>query len=99
MSQPTRPVACRAAREPHPYAVMVLVLGIVGVAVPLVSFVAWYIGNRGLRDVRREPGRYDDDGLLRAGRMLGKVVAILSLVGLVVTCAVLAFYVVPWPNG
>jgi hypothetical protein len=79
--------------------VTVLVLGIVGVAIPLVAFPAWFVGNRALADVRRHPGRYDNADLIRVGRMLGKVISILMMVELLVLLGVLVFFYWPAVNS
>ncbi len=80
----------------HPNATTTLVLGIVGIAAmfvafPFISPVAWYLGAKGRREMRREPGRYRASGALTAGYVLGLVGSLISLlfVGLIVLAIIL----------
>jgi hypothetical protein len=75
----------------HPNATVTLVLGIIGlaalfIAFPFISPVAWYLGGKARRDMRREPGRYRASGSLTAGYVLGIVGTLIAVafVGLIV---------------
>lgn len=70
----------RPMREQHPEAVAILVLGLLSVVMiwPL-GFVAWYMGNKAMRDVRARPGVYENESLITAGRILGIVGAVLTI--------------------
>ncbi len=59
----------------HPSAIPSLVLGLVGLilAIPFASPIAWYLGFRGLKESRLQPGRWRTSGLLTAGLILGIV--------------------------
>ena len=62
----------------HPQGVLVLVLGIVGLVVPMVSFVAWYFGNKARRDLRSNPGVYSSQ-LVTLGWVLGIVDSVATI--------------------
>lgn len=70
----------RPPREQHPEAVAVFVLGLVSVLMlwPL-GFLAWIMGNKAMRDVRDRPGVYENENLIVAGRILGIVAAVLTI--------------------
>ena len=78
-------------RQTSALAVISLVSGILGVfPVPfLASVVAVVTGHLARAEIRREPARYDGDGLAVAGLVLGYLMIALSLLGL----ALLAFVV------
>lgn len=64
----------------HPQATTVLVLGAVGIAVPVLSFVAWYMGSKAKGEIDRgAPFPYS--GNLKTGHIMGKVMGILTIVG------------------
>lgn len=77
----------------HPQATTVLVLGAVSIAVPVLSFVAWYMGGRAKAEIDRgAPFPYS--GNLRAGHIIGKVMGILTIVGVSAYILFLIAYVV-----
>ena len=59
---------------------LVFVLGLVSVLMlwPL-GFLAWIMGNKAMRDVRDRPGVYENENLIVAGRILGIVAAVLTI--------------------
>lgn len=60
------------APSEHPNAIPALVLGIIGLVLfPLVAPVAWYLGAKGQREMRYDPGRWRPSGSLTAGKVLG----------------------------
>ena len=79
-SQPGPGDGYRPRREQHPEAVAVFVLGLVSVLMlwPL-GFLAWIMGNKAMRDVRDRPGVYENENLIVAGRILGIVAAVLTI--------------------
>lgn len=84
----------------HPQAGTVLALGLLGLIVPVVSFVAWYLGSRTEREIEESGLDYVNTGTIAAGRILGMVVSIVQIVvfGLILTELVLgvaAFTVSP----
>lgn len=65
----------------HPQAQTVLILGIVGIFVNVVSFVAWYMGRKAKKEI--DAGApYAWSGSLKIGYILGMVVSILVLVSI-----------------
>ena len=70
----------RGLKLNHPEAVAVFVLGLVSVLMlwPL-GFLAWIMGNKAMRDVRDRPGVYENENLIVAGRILGIVAAVLTI--------------------
>jgi len=76
---PVAPPGFRPVLPEHPQATTVLVLGVVGVFVPIVSFVAWSMGNRVLREIRASgPGGSSEQYVL-IGRVLGMVLSLLQI--------------------
>ncbi|RMB61873.1 hypothetical protein [Tessaracoccus antarcticus] len=86
-SSPLMPVGPYGAQGPymmvraeHPQATTVLVLGAVSIAVPVLSFVAWYMGAKAKREIESgAPFAYA--GNLKTGHIIGKVMGILTIVG------------------
>lgn len=75
----------------HPQAIVVLVLGIIGVTVvPFIAPVAWVLGGRVLRQIDANPGAYSRRDFVVAGRILGMVGTLLvSLIVLLILYFVL----------
>ena len=67
----------------HPQGSTVLVLGIVGIFVPIVSFVAWYLGNKVMKEIRASGQAYSNEQNINIGRILGMVFSILYIIGIV----------------
>lgn len=65
----------------HPQATTVLVLGIVGIFVGLLSFVAWYMGGKARKEIQAG-APYLWDGSLKTGYYLGKVFGIIYIMGI-----------------
>jgi hypothetical protein len=65
----------------HPNAIPVLIMGIIGLVLfsPLAP-VAWYLGAKGQREARLDPGRWRSGGMLAVGKVLGIIgTALLAL--------------------
>ena len=80
----------------HPQAQTVLILGIVGIFVPVLSFIAWYMGGKAKKEI--EAGTpYSWSGGLKIGYLIGLIVSIITLVSIVlmVLLVVLALMVGP----
>ena len=67
----------------HPQGTMILVLGIVGIFVGVCAPIAWYFGNKTLREITASGANYSNVSQIRTGRMLGKVFTIIYIVFLV----------------
>lgn len=78
------------AQPEHPQATTILVLGILGFFVPIVPFVAWYMGGQIKRQI--EAGApYQWEGTLKIGYLMGKILGIIQIVSLVLTIAWVIF--------
>lgn len=77
----------------HPQATTVLVLGAISVGVPVLSFVAWYMGSKAKKEIGRG-APYAYAGNLKTGHILGKVIGILTIVGASLYGVFLIFYLV-----
>ncbi len=63
----------------HPQAQTVFILGIVGVFVGIIPFVAWYMGSQAKKEI--EAGApYIWGGNLKTGYLLGKIFGIIHIV-------------------
>lgn len=66
----------------HPSATTILVLGILGFFVPVVPFVAWYMGGQIKRQI--DAGApYQWEGQLKIGYLIGKILGIIQIVSVV----------------
>ena len=68
----------------HPQGTMIFVLGIVGIFVAVCAPIAWYLGNKTLREITASGANYSNVSQVRTGRMLGKVFTIIYIVLIVV---------------
>ncbi len=64
----------------HPQSTTVLVLGLLGFVVPVTPFIAWYMGNKAKAEIQRG-APYPYSGSLKVGHVVGKVLGILTIVG------------------
>ena len=77
----------------HPQAGTVQILGIVGIFVGIVPFIAWYLGSKAKQEI--EAGApYVWEGRLKTGYLLGKVFSIITLVGSALSVIVLILILV-----
>ena len=77
----------------HPQANTVMILGILSFFVPIVSFVAWYMGGNARKEIDAgAPYRFE--GGLKVGYWIGKIVSSLSMISLVLTVVFMIFAVV-----
>lgn len=67
----------------HPQGTVVLILGIVGIFLPVTAPFAWYLGSKGLREIRESGQAYSNESALNAGRVLGMVFTILTILAIV----------------
>jgi hypothetical protein len=68
------------ANQEHPQGTIVFVLGIVGIFIGICAPIAWYLGNKTLREITASGASYSNVSQIRTGRMLGKVFTIIYLV-------------------
>ncbi len=69
----------------HPKAQMVFIMGIVGIFVSILAFVAWYMGGQVKKEIEANPGGpYRFEGNVKTGYTLGKIFSILWIVGAVI---------------
>ncbi|MHA6523693.1 hypothetical protein [Tessaracoccus sp. G1721] len=68
----------------HPQATTILVLGILGFFVPIVPFVAWYMGGQIKKQI--DAGApYQWEGSLKIGYLIGKILGIIQIASVVLT--------------
>ena len=67
----------------HPQGTMIFVLGIVGIFIGVCAPIAWYLGNKTLREITTSGANYSNVSQIRTGRMLGKVFTIIYIVFIV----------------
>lgn len=79
-------------QEEHPQGVVILILGILGFFVPVVSFVAWYLGSKARVELDAAPGRYRNEDFVRIGRVLGIVASVLTLVSIAASAVIFLFF-------
>lgn len=102
MTEPTQPAPNETTEPPpssatvtvgeHPNAGTVLILAIVGIIVPFVSFIAWYMGARAKKEIANGAPYYWG-GQLRTGYLVAKIYSILVIVSVIAgTVAALAFF-------
>jgi hypothetical protein len=72
-----------AATQEHPQGTMIFVLGIVGIFVGVCAPIAWYLGNKTLREIAASGASYSNESQIKTGRMLGKVFTIIYIVVIV----------------
>lgn len=77
----------------HPQATTVLVMGILGLFVPIVSFVAWYMGGQARNEIKAG-ATYAWDGSLTIGYWIGKIYSIIQLVALALMLVFIVFAVI-----
>lgn len=77
----------------HPSAMTVLILGILGFFVGVTGPIAWIMGSKARKEVKAEPGRYRDGGMLQVGWILGIVTTALMIVGLIFGVIYIVFIV------
>lgn len=70
----------------HPNATVSFVLGLIGLFLfPPLCPVAWYLGAKGQRDVKANPGQWRSGGLLTAGTVLGIIgTVVLALIAVTI---------------
>jgi hypothetical protein len=71
------------ATQEHPQGTMIFVLGIIGIFVGVCAPIAWYLGNKTLREIAAAGAAYSNVSQIRTGRMLGKVFTIIYIVFIV----------------
>ena len=76
----------------HPQAQTVFILGIVGIFVTIVPFIAWYLGGQAKKEIAAG-APYPFEGKIKTGYILGKVFGILQIVGIVLVIAIYAIMI------
>lgn len=69
-------------QQPHPKGTTILVLGILSIVCcgPL-GIAAWLMGNSAQQEIDANPGAYSNAGSVQAGRILGIVGVVLTVLG------------------
>lgn len=66
--------------QEHPQTQTVFILGIVGIFVGIVSFIAWYMGGQAKKEIEAGAPYAWDGSKLKTGYTLGKVFSIIYIV-------------------
>jgi hypothetical protein len=69
-----------AATGEHPQGTTIFVLGIIGIFVAVCAPIAWYMGNKTLREITASGATPSNLSQIKTGRMLGKVFTIIYIV-------------------
>lgn len=75
------------AVQDHPQGTTVFVLGIVGIFFGICAPIAWYLGNKTLKDIASTGMQFTNESQIRTGRILGKVFTIIYAVMIVLYIA------------
>jgi hypothetical protein len=67
-----------------PQGTLILIFGIVGIFISLFAAIAWYLGANAIKEIRATGIRYSNESNIDTGRLLGKIVTIIALVGLAI---------------
>ena len=78
--QPGPPMGYGAMQPEHPDAQTVQLLGIIGIFVGIVPFIAWYMGSQAKKEIDAGAPYQWDGSKLKTGYMLGKVFSIIYIV-------------------
>jgi hypothetical protein len=70
--------------QEHPQGTLILIFGIVGIFISLFAAIAWYLGANAMKEIRATGIRYSNESNIDTGRLLGKIVTIIALVGLAI---------------
>jgi hypothetical protein len=65
-----------ARKEIHPYAIMALVAGILGIFLLLPAIAAIILGDAGMRRIKAQPDKYEGHEMAFIGKILGLIVVI-----------------------
>jgi hypothetical protein len=71
-----------AAPPEHPQGTLILIFGIIGIFFSLFGAIAWYLGANAMKEIQATGIRYSNESNINTGRILGKIVTIIALVGL-----------------
>jgi uncharacterized membrane protein YjgN (DUF898 family) len=68
----------------HPQGTLILILGILSiVCLSILGPVAWFMGNKAVREIDANPGAYTNRGTVNAGRICGIIGTILLILGII----------------
>lgn len=76
----------------HPQATAVLILGILGFVTSITAPIAWYLGNKAKKEC--DVGMYTMSQTLSIGRILGKVLTIVLIVGVALSILAMIIFIV-----
>ncbi|WP_152362951.1 DUF4190 domain-containing protein [Microlunatus speluncae] len=78
----------------HSEGTTILILGILGFVVFPCGIVAWYMGNKALKEIRASGIRYSNESNINVGKILGMVTSILGMVAVGLVLVQVVFYLV-----
>jgi hypothetical protein len=67
-----------APSQEHPQGTMILIFGSLGMLIPILAPIAWYLGNKANNEIQSSGIHYTNEGNISAGRMLGKIFTIIA---------------------
>lgn len=80
-------------RLEHPQASTVFTMGILGIFVPIVSFIAWYMGSSAKKEI--DAGApYAWEGNLKTGYLLGMIFSIIGIISIALFVLYIIFMMV-----
>lgn len=78
--------------QAHPQGTMILVFGILSlVGISILGPIAWYMGNKALKEIDANPAAYSDRGNVNVGKILGMIGTILMGLGILIFIAYMIF--------
>ncbi|HEY9293301.1 MAG TPA: hypothetical protein VIP98_18655 [Microlunatus sp.] len=80
-TQHGQPYPPYAMSPEHPQGTTILVLGVLSIVVPVIGFVAWYMGHKVQREIDESGAVYSNTGNINAGKIIGMIMSILTIVG------------------
>jgi uncharacterized membrane protein YjgN (DUF898 family) len=76
----------------HPQSTTALILGILGIVLcGLLAPFAWFVGNKAVDEIDRNPGLYSGRGEANAGKVLGIIGTVMLGVGVLFVLGAIAF--------
>lgn len=75
----------------HPEGTLILILGLVSLVCSSIGFVAWYLGSKAERGIEETGQYYSNLSSIKAGKIIGMITGILSIVGFVAVIAYIIF--------
>ena len=79
-----------APSQKHPHGTMILIFGSLGMFVPILAPIAWYLGNKANNEIQSSGIHYTEEQNISVGRMLGKIFTIIAASAIVLWVVIAA---------